>query len=528
MREFAEMRNDASRDSIGGARRADERLTDGCLDALIVRARRLLEAECPGSRLPGDIAPLIARVIACALVPEYAGSVEGVRRPPRRTAAWSGLSEQATEWLGANGEALVRRLIRYAGHEVAELTETAVARHGVRLAAFSADLLTSHPLAPPIQLLDTPPPISPRSPWHALVFETPAHASHELWPLLVDALQAGALGYLSGLAVGAHTSWLDSDGRLQRALWYNPDTDRLIESDLPRAKQLRSAHLLVGPAGREGRWHATMASRLRSWNCTVVNPVAPSSMADDKWATWERWRDAGVPTPETWLVPRRALRTAWRATAGEAVACAGGAALLVKPRHGTEGRGIVVVPDGGDALERAVESVLREDDALVQVFRGHLRWRSEQGSLMRATLRLHAASNGRGDVVIESGYAHVAGDAAAAIASVGKEGKARPLVREHLWLDPPVGTKRPLTVDDVTGITACARDAARALAVPSDPLRLMGMDLLVEMDADGRARALALEANPRPAGLGHSRFLTAGWQEAGQPGVSIAVWEGRE
>ena len=58
-------------------------------------------------------------------------------------------------------------------------------------------------------------------------------------------------------------------------------------------------------------------------------------------------------------------------------------------------------------------------------------------------------------------------------------------------------------------------------------LLLVGLDVLLDLDAEGSIMPVFLEANPRPAGLCHSRLLDGFPDSCLVPnGVSLKLWEG--
>jgi hypothetical protein len=57
-------------------------------------------------------------------------------------------------------------------------------------------------------------------------------------------------------------------------------------------------------------------------------------------------------------------------------------------------------------------------------------------------------------------------------------------------------------------------------------LLLIGLDVLLDHDANGNIIPVFLEANPRPAGLSHSRLLTEDIMSSTQNGVSLKLWSG--
>lgn len=499
------------------------------LDDLLCRAESSLESDGYPPVFPDDAAPLIVRMLALAIEPDRIQAVDSALSPQ---SDWPRLAHAAHEELTANPAWLLNALVRRHGESLAAAAEKLVRSQSHRLAWLAADLLTSQPLAPPVRL-----PLEPESHLesagtHAILFEAWPHATHEVFPLLVDALSASARGTFRGEAVAAHTLWLCADGSLRRASRYDPCADRFVEADLVASPAIRSAHLLLGPGDEERDWHARWHGWCAERRIALVNPAPAAQVADDKCATHERWQRHGIPTPETWLLPRDTGQDARACVIEDALRCAC-QRYVVKPRHGTEGKDVAVVTPDARALETALSSIMAGDDALIQPYRNCLRWvdgRVGPGGCC-AAIRLNVALRPDGEPVAESGYAHVATDGESCVASVGQGGKLMPLARAHLFVAPPQGPPRSLSERDVRRIVALAQDAARALAEgvkPDEPLRLVGVDLIVDVNERGDVHPLALEANPRPAGLSHSRFLADGWNEVGEPGVSLALWEGLE
>ncbi len=529
-----------------GASRPQEVATDAgraptdrrYLEGLISVGRRLLESDCPGATLPDDIAPLLARVVACALAPPDRPFSVARGSPPHKPAAWQSLEDEAAGWLGTHHATLPVRLGETEGLPTEQAARALLAEHRHSIAAFAADTLTSHPLAPPTRLLDASAP-QPDVGYHAIVFERRPHSSHEFWPLLVDALQARAAGSIGGIAVAAHASWFGVDGRLSRAAWYDAGTDRIAEADLSPSVRVSSALLLLGPRDAEGVWHLRTASELMGHRAAIANSSSASLAADDKWFVHDAWASAGVPSPRSALVTRGSMResedgpqNAVKSAAAEVAAWGTDRDLLVKPRHGTGAAGVSLLRGGIETSWDQVAAVLLTDDAIIQERRGDLRYVPDRGVPLPATLRLHATSDAEGQVRIESGYVHVADDPEALVASVARSGRAYPIVHERLRLIDPGDDERALNDDDVLRITdtvvlAIESFHRQAAHTRGERLRLAGLDMLVESGEDDVAQGVALEINSRPAGLCHSRFLTPGWVLPGEPGVSIALWDGR-
>jgi hypothetical protein len=58
------------------------------------------------------------------------------------------------------------------------------------------------------------------------------------------------------------------------------------------------------------------------------------------------------------------------------------------------------------------------------------------------------------------------------------------------------------------------------------PLRLIGLDVLLDQPDGDEILAVFLEANPRPAGLCRSQLVAGLPEDADEPGISAALWRG--
>jgi hypothetical protein len=451
------------------------------------RARRWLADEM-GAVHETDDAAVIARMIALAIHPHHDPSDP----PPYSPSDWPELRVLASKWFADEGAT------------VSGIDQLLLNSHD-RLAIMVADLLTSAPLAPPVQLSRS---AIQEIPDRAVVFSAWPHATHELWPVMIDAL-------LYGGAVAVHDTWLDHSGLATRVITYEPSMNRLVESDLCVPMHLKRVILLLGREDGETAWHESMADILVSAGATLLNPALGASMVDDKWAAYECWRDAGVPTPETVLITANDSDT-WL-TAFNRGSMSGGA-VVVKPRHGTGARNLHIVDDP-EEVAQAVERVLvTGGDAIVQPYYGAMSVRNDRGKMCAAVLRLNVAMDRNGNCRAESGYIHVARDPASKLASLARGGRSVPIVRDIL----AVGGA-PLGVNDVQHIVAVAESAARVVMAGAGT-KILGIDLVAQRGASGDLQVYVLEANSRPAGLAHSRMLMRDWGSSGEPGVSTYMW----
>ncbi len=444
--------------------------------ALEHQARSWFEFDA-GAPSDADSDAILARTAALALAPSYTPG----DKPPFAP----------SEWATLRGDAL-----RF-------LTTRSVPR-SERIADIAADLLTSAPLAPPLRFADTlPEPYPPV----ALIFSTWPHATHELWPLMVDALVANG-------AHAVHDTWLDDDSRVRRAIRYDVDADRLIEGDVTESVRPERVLLLLGPTDSERAWHGQLDESLRASGIDVLNPYRTALVADDKWAAYERWCAADVATPETQLITRATVDTAEeslrhiRRLADR---------VVIKPRYGTAARNVTVTTDTDEALD-AIRSILRDDDAIVQPFQNDLRWSGEADTAYPTVLRINVVCDGRGGLHAESGYIHVASSADQRVANVARMGHGRSICRDSL----EVGGV-PITESETLVFESIAEKAVRALT-DDDTTCLIGVDIVAERDETGVIRPYVIDANPRPAGLPHSRFLTPDWELPGDPGVTLTLW----
>ena len=84
------------------------------------------------------------------------------------------------------------------------------------------------------------------------------------------------------------------------------------------------------------------------------------------------------------------------------------------------------------------------------------------------------------------------------------------------------------TEDDVAYLRQMAVRAAQALnagLLESEYLKLLGIDFLLEVDQAGRFSPIALEANPRPAGLAQSWEIPCTVQKTVEPKVTFGLFD---
>jgi len=444
--------------------------------------------------------------------------------PERGVALKYALAEALADRFG--GVAAARRQWREGALRLAELRVTTVAElHGLlastqveylkrpelqaRVADLAIDVLLSERLAPEVLLL--PERRALPGPVHALVFSAFTHCTHELYPLLVDALTAGVT------AMGVHESWI-ADGMLRRGILLDAEANRLLEVDLDPPATAASAQVLALDLTREAESHQQIERALLG--VPFTNPYTGAHFLDDKIWTTTVWAHAGLDVPAFLAFSPGTPDAEMRAALADWL-CTHHPKLVVKPADGTEGRGVALV-DFAQAGERAncftrLNRLIERGPALVMEERGLLRYTSPWGPV-RFTFRLNICWDGR-QAWAESGYAQVAG-AAEGIASAGRGGHVAPLADVWARLQQPdgqpflTGTEAWHTVLH----TAEAGAAALADALGADMPRLIGLDLLLDLGDDGIIPVL-LEANPRPAGMSHACFVTTDGPTT-EPGVT--------
>lgn len=379
-----------------------------------------------------------------------------------------------------------------------------------------ADVL-SEPMAPEVCIEPEPRPLEDAGVGctHALVFHDGPLITHELYPLVADAMtyDASQQTATSRRVIAVHGDWLE-DGRARRVIVYDVEYDRFREMTLVEPLSIESAQF-VALGERQTERHRCWADRV---DCAVVNPAASAAMADDKARTLNHWRQAGLPVPEGEL-----LTEGQRQRAHDLLDLWGD--IIIKPNAGTEGERVLplraATRQATDRLDAHLASCWEWGPVLLERRCDGIAWRDPESGYVRSlVLRLHVAFDGD-QFVAESGYALVGvDDDSPAARRCG--GQTQPLVDvlEHL-VRRSDGQPVPQPVRLIGELARLAEEAASRLP----RIGLCGVDLVLDTGVAGLAPVL-LELNPRPAGLAHSRFLPEGDENRRGAGVSIAVWSG--
>jgi hypothetical protein len=198
--------------------------------------------------------------------------------------------------------------------------------------------------------------------------------------------------------------------------------------------------------------------------------------------------------------------------------------IVVKPNRGTEGEQVAFLqrgqPQVKELLEAHLVSCWQKGVAIVQQRRDGVFFRNPtQGINQALALRLIVVFDGE-RYYLESGYAQL-GQYEGHPASCGRGGHIIPIDKALSGLAYRNKAVR-IEPKDWGKIRMQAERAAGLFR----GLMLMGLDILLDYDNHGNVIPVFLEANPCPAGLSHSRFLTADPYVPASVGISLKLWEG--
>jgi hypothetical protein len=380
-----------------------------------------------------------------------------------------------------------------------------------RLTDLVLDVLESEALAPPLRLPIVPQQL-PNTAMHALIFSAFPQVTNELYALLVDAYTSGRRP-----AVGVHERWLCGD-TIRRAIYLDEETLALVESDLLDAPPMASAQVLALDLREERAAHQRIEQAI---HVSLWNPSAGAARLDDKSWTGACWLQAGLPTPRFCR-----LDPAWSdAQMQETIAAIAGnnPSLILKPMAGTEGQGVQRLSEDSISALASIQQVTKAGSWLLMEERGTVRYTTPDGPVP-CVLRLNVCWDGH-DAQAESSFAQIAASHTG-IASVGQGGRL--IATTELWthLCDARGASFHPQVTDWRRIIDVAQCGVRALSVPLGKLMpaLVGLDILLDFVTDGSLCPVLLEANARPAGMGHSHYITADGP-GDEPGVTAKLWQ---
>ena len=318
--------------------------------------------------------------------------------------------------------------------------------------------------------------------------------------------------------VGVHNSWIDANGRAERAILFHPDLDLFLETPLSAPLSL-DAGLLICQSPNS---HRSLAARLAAAELPHANTRNLAATADDKWECYEIWERGEVPTPPTCLIerhhsPEEARQAVFAFIRRHAHHRHG---WVIQPRHGTEGTQVTWISaekDAADALHQAWLTIAPADDAILRPRVGLLCLQGPDGP-QPFDLRVHVAFDGTG-YAAESGYLQVAPDPTAPISSMARGGQIRPF--RHLEEAKLVCLEDPdIRLCWTPEISTSVRDLAVRAVQAVGPLGWAGVDVKLDY-REGCLLPSVLDINPRPAGLLHANLF-----DSGEAGIGASLWRG--
>jgi len=340
--------------------------------------------------------------------------------------------------------------------------------------------------------------------------------------------------------LGVRTDWLTQDNRgTTRALRVSDD-GYVEEVCFKEPLSLDIVQVLHLPIAAERPFHREISSACDRAGIEQLNPYETARRADEKSWTHRLWAARGVASPAYCVVPRHSGNERIFSLLCAFVGRLRHTDIVLQPNTGTEGVGVERFRIETSMLRQTgrtypavlhARSLAFSDDVLVREQRGNVRFRSgtvrEEG-YRNVTFRIHVVWDGR-RFISESGYAQVAQDEETFAASRGRGGDVVAIgeALSNLWRRGPGGWERLiLTVEEIDRIGRTAVEAVEALHVGLDRsayLKVVGMDILLEVGRRGLI-PIALEANPRPAGLAQSTDLSPALRK-GEPKVSFGLFE---
>jgi len=380
----------------------------------------------------------------------------------------------------------------------------------------------------------------------ALIFSAEA----VLFQDTVELLQLDATRWAEGggrprfNVIAVRPDWLAHGGHAKRALV--TDTDgRVKDCVFAKPAPIHAAMVLHLLREGEREQHRRISAWCRKHGIAQLNPYLSAVRADDKAATHRTWRrnSADLDAPEFCLINHEAnadkMEQKVRSFAEKIRGDASEVGVFIQPNTGTEGNSVFRVLAGendGAAVERT-KSILAGDDVILRNERGNVRFRcplEPEKGFRRVTLRVNVACGGAG-FEADSGYAQAAPDEDADVASRGRGGRIVDInhALAHLYVHNSGTWLRVIpSPSEVEAVKMAACAAASALNSGRDDgerLRLLGIDIVLEVRGEGRACApypVLLEANPRPAGLAHAREIRGVSNAEAQQTIAQHLFEG--
>jgi len=353
----------------------------------------------------------------------------------------------------------------------------------------------------------------------SIYFQDTVHA------LAVDSRCHGGVNVL-----GVHIDWISPDGRSVKRALIEDENGLVREMAFAEPVPVHVVQILHLPLKNERRIHRELSRRFCDAGIRQINPYAASERADDKAQThalWEQYEQE-IASPKYALIPQGSSLSEIIKRLKFLVEDTQSMELVAQPNRGTEGRKVEKF-DGTNlspVVEYIRDQILPEDDAIVREKRGNVRYKDR---LLNVAFRVNVAWNGS-DFATESGYAQVAKDEMTFAASRGRGGRIADIneVLSELYYFRDGKWVRFIPIDeDIAAMKNAAIRAAYSLNAGLDAenyLKLMGIDVLLEVDEAGYLIPVVLEANPRPAGLSHSSEIMGISSRKPQPRVSMEIF----
>lgn len=393
-----------------------------------------------------------------------------------------------------------------------------------RLFELVLEAIRSEPLAPELCIklsLSTPAEFAQHAPGkhhHAVIFSAAIGFIHELYPLIVDAYvyDSDQFAGLHTNVLGVHSDWLDAHGRLTRVIYYDFTSARFVETGLSVPLFADSVQFLCLGAQEQAR-HTELSQRFR---CRQVNPATVARLADDKAASLAAWQRIGIPIPITQVLAPGDLSSAYAFLEQQID-------IVVKPNQATEGQCVAYFHRDQAQVRTALQAHLQtcwaQGITLIQQRCDNVIFRHPtSGQLHSLALRLNLAFDGK-HYVLESGYVQLGQDIYHP-ASVGQSGQIVSMDNALSNLATRCASPQPILITPFVWQALC-QQAIQAASV-FNGLLLIGLDVLLNHDAQGQLSIIVLEANPRPAGLSHSKWLAAHPLTPMPNGLSLQLWQG--
>ncbi len=360
---------------------------------------------------------------------------------------------------------------------------------------------------------------------HAVVLEHLAHATNEIFPLMIDAYvnSFNPLAAQHWNVIGLHVDWLNQNMQAQRAFFYHADSETLVEMNFEEPVNIDRIHSLCMTPTVHERISAQAGENV----IQEINPYPAAQTADDKFHCYQLWNEQNLYTPPAALIQQdsfedsrsllKSIQTEFETYFSNSVEET--VYLMLQPNRGTEGRmarAFYGSPEWEEFYQQNQElllharQILDHDDMIVRKGIGNVLWYdAEKQSSEYFDIRINVV-----DGKAESGYLMVA-EKNSFVSSPGQQGRVVEWKSEEWCLHTPAGILS-FSLHGVEWVSI--QQAAEIAANCFHPCRLVGVDIRLEWH-DSQLKPWILDINPRPAGLAHSRLF-----QTFEPGVTLRLW----